>query len=361
VQKDRNKWRQGSLLSAPFFLSFVTTATLSVQTQAVLAAGSLPSDPSEHKTVKEMIVLGVSKKDLRAELKTLPENGAIPQPIRSFKIAVGKVDGDKEKQGDNKTPEGIYFTLGRIDGSQLTPEKYGPLALPLNFPNPVDQMDGKTGHGIWLHGVGDRRIEDAKVTEGCVAFPNSEISSLAQWLKPSHGVVVIANDLAEVNRQNDLTDVYKSAQDWMKAWDGRDLDGYISFYDQKFHGYGKDLPLYREYKRAVFKRYKEMSVRMENVRIVTHPKYALMMMNQDFKGDKFFKSDGRKLLYWRKDTAGRWKIVREMFDNFLMNPVQFNQDDIAGLGQKGANNQLNKADQPRVERASAEGVVPVAH
>lgn len=286
--------------------------------------------------MKEMIVLGVSKSALRAELKTLPANGAEPKPLRSFRIAVGKVDGDKEKEGDNKTPEGIYFTVGKIDGKQLPPQKYGPLALPLNFPNPMDQVQGKTGHGIWLHGVGERNIEDAKVTEGCIAFPNNEITSLVSWLKPSHGVVVIANDLAEVNRPTDLAELLRVSQDWVDAWASRDLERYIAHYADDFKNNGKSLEGYRIYKQAVFKSYKEMSLRMDNLRIVTHPKYALVMMNQDFKGDQRFRSDGRKMLYWRKDQAGQWKIVRELFDDFLMNPVQFSNEDVAGMKKDGA-------------------------
>lgn len=286
-----------------------------------------------HDVMKEMIVLSVGKNQLRAELKTLPENGAEPKPLRSFRIAIGKADGDKEREGDNKTPEGIYFTVGKIEGKQLTPEKYGPLAFPLNFPNPMDQIQGKTGYGIWLHGVGHRNIEDANVTEGCVAFPNDEITSLVSWLKPSHGVVVIAKDLSEVNRPIDVGDLYKASQDWVGAWSARDLDKYISFYAEDFENNGKKRKAYRAYKQSVFKGYKEMVVRMTNVRIVTHPKYALVMMNQDFQGDKRFTSGGRKMLYWRRDDTGQWKIVRELFDNFLMNPVQFSNDDVAGLKQ----------------------------
>lgn len=312
---------------------FVSFYAVVLMCSSAFAEGS--QQPSSE-IMKEMIVLGVSKSQLRAELRTLPENGAEPKPIRSFKIAIGKVLGDKERQGDNKTPEGIYFTVGKIDGKQLAPQKYGPVALPLNFPNPMDQLQGKTGHGIWLHGVGDRHIEDANITEGCVAFPNEEISSLIPWLKPSHGVVVIANDLTEVNRPTDLADLYKTSQDWMSAWSNRNLESYIGFYANDFYSSGKNLKAYRTYKKAVFNRYKEMSVSMDNVRIVTHSKYALVMMNQDFKGDKLFKSDGRKLLYWRRSETGQWQIVREMFDDFPMNPVQFSAEDIAGMHLEGA-------------------------
>src|SRR5690606_38220912 len=84
----------------------------------------------------DMMVLTVDKTALKAELKTWPEEPLQASTLRSFKIAIGKVDGDKEVEGDNKTPEGIYFAQSHIDGSTL-PEKYGALAIPLNFPNPI--------------------------------------------------------------------------------------------------------------------------------------------------------------------------------------------------------------------------------
>ena len=51
------------------------------------------------------------------------------------------------------------------------------------FPNDYDKDLGKTGYGIWLHGVeDDSRIEKANVTEGCVAFYNADIKLLKTGL-----------------------------------------------------------------------------------------------------------------------------------------------------------------------------------
>jgi hypothetical protein len=79
-----------------------------------------------------------------------------------------------------------------------------------------------------------------------------------------------------------------------------------------------------------------MNVKMTNLRVVTHSKYALAMMNQDFSGDNRFRSDGRKMLYFRKDDGGNWRIVREHFDNFMMKPVRYSAADIAGNGKETA-------------------------
>ena len=147
----------------------------------------------------QMILLTVDKTKLTASLKTWPTDASAARQLRNFRIAIGKASGDKQVEGDNKTPEGVYFAQGHIDGRGL-PERYGAMAIPLDFPNPVDRLQGKTGHGIWLHGVDDdKRIEEAMVTEGCVAFYNPDIARLRNWLKGHQGVVVIAEDATKIN------------------------------------------------------------------------------------------------------------------------------------------------------------------
>ena len=74
----------------------------------------------------------VNKSDPSATLKTWPTL-VKPKTLMKFKIAIGKEKGDKQFEGDNKTPEGIYFVNRIIDGKSL-PEKYGPWFLPINFP-----------------------------------------------------------------------------------------------------------------------------------------------------------------------------------------------------------------------------------
>lgn len=38
--------------------------------------------------------------------------------------------------------------------SGLDFKEYGGIAYTLNYPNPVDKLRGKTGHGIWIHSKG---------------------------------------------------------------------------------------------------------------------------------------------------------------------------------------------------------------
>ncbi len=290
----------------------------------------------------DMMLLMVDKGSLEAKLMTWPADPTAARLLRSFRIAIGKGEGDKEREGDNRTPEGVYFAQSHINGSTL-PNKYGPRAIPIDFPNPIDQISGKTGHGIWLHGVErDSRIEEAKVTEGCVAFYNADIDRLSAWLRSHQGVVVIAGDTGAVNAQPDVDRVRERTVAWMNAWADRKIDDYMSFYAPDFRFASYDLKSYAAYKGRVFNSYKVMSVTYDNLRVVTHPKYAVSFFNQDFQGDRHFSSIGRKILYWEKGADGDWHIKREVFENRRFESVTFTESELALLSADVSGNSTEK-------------------
>ncbi len=302
----------------------------------VEAAKDAPATPPSKVLHEDVILLTVDKSRLSADLRTLPEAGKKSEVLKTFRIAIGKEDGDKQREGDNRTPEGIYFTARPIDGKSL-PQKYGPIAIPIDFPNPIDKFSRKTGYGIWLHGVEkDTRVDQAKVTEGCVAFYNSDIESLTSWLQPDQAIVVIAHDASAVNRAEEQQAVQLRTQEWAAAWKARELDRYMAFYSPEFVNMDKNLKAWHAYKKAVFGAYKEMTIDFDVMRVVTHPKYALSVMNQDFRGDKHFKSIGRKMLYWMRGADGNWYITREVFENHKIKPMKFSDAEIATLSSRRA-------------------------
>ncbi len=105
----------------------------------------------------------------------------------------GRVEGEKYVEGDLKTPEGVYFVTTKIR-SKLDFEKYGSGAYVLNYPNPIDKIKQKTGHGIWIHSKG-LPIEGQR-TEGCVAVDLDDFAELSEFL-PSGTPVVLAENLLE--------------------------------------------------------------------------------------------------------------------------------------------------------------------
>lgn len=102
--------------------------------------------------------------------------------IKTYSIALGKSSvGAKQFQGDNKTPEGVYF----INGKNAHSIAYKNLGI--SYPNSRDisNSNGKpTGGDIKIHGlmnnfwfVGNlHRLVDW--TNGCIAVNNSEMDEL---------------------------------------------------------------------------------------------------------------------------------------------------------------------------------------
>ncbi|MBM4252086.1 MAG: hypothetical protein FJ146_08955 [Deltaproteobacteria bacterium] len=321
-------------------LVIASGAFLMTELMSPAAANAEPPQPPQTTQVAasptvgrhtDMIILTVDKKALQAELKTWPQDPQSSSLLKRFRIAIGKAEGDKQQEGDNRTPEGIYFAQSHIVDEKL-PIKYGRKAIPIDFPNPIDRASGKTGHGIWLHGVEhDGRVDEAKVTEGCVAFYNADISSLANWLKGYQGVVVIAKDVNDVNKSEDLQTVEKLTRGWMQAWADRKIDDYVKFYRTDFRFGKMDLAGYADFKRRVFDSYRNMKVSFDNLRVVTHPKYAVAFFNQDFHGDQRFTSIGRKALYWERNDNGGWAIRREVFENRRFEFMTFTDAELALL------------------------------
>jgi murein L,D-transpeptidase YafK len=278
---------------------------------------------------KSLVFMAVDKTNLIAELRTWTEDQSKSEVLSRFPIAIGKEKGDKLKVGDNRTPEGIYFTQTHIDPTQIPAEKYGPKAVPLDFPNPFDLFQNKTGYGIWLHGAGnDDRMAEATVTEGCVAFYNRDIKKLSSWLVPYQAAVVISRDLANINRSEDAQIIKARTESWLASWASKNIDAYADFYDSDFHLDGRNKEQFKDFKKSLFNKYTSMDVKAYGIRVLTHEKYAVAAMNQDFTGNNSFVSNGRKVLYWVKNKEGEWKILRETFGDRRFEPFAWTQQDL---------------------------------
>ncbi len=264
------------------------------------------------KTNNGFLLLRINKEKLTATLNTLEPLGTASRRLGVFPIATGKNLGDKTRQGDNKTPEGIYFTKARIDGSILE-SKYGPAAVPLDYPNAIDQKDLKTGSGIWLHGTGpDRAVADKNITRGCVAFEDKHIEFLGDWFRPESTVVVVDSGVMPKKEKQSRFYLTARALSWASAWERRDHAEYSRFYASSFNHEKGQLKQFLAHKKRIFNLYKEMHVSLKRLRVVVHKKYAISVFEQHFKGDDVIDSKGIKVLYWQK-VGSEWSIAREVF------------------------------------------------
>ncbi|PKO65312.1 MAG: hypothetical protein CVU22_20445 [Betaproteobacteria bacterium HGW-Betaproteobacteria-16] len=157
--------------------------------------------------------------------------------IRNFYASIGRAGFDKQIEGDLRTPLGVYHITSRLRDKQLD-ELYGVGALPLNYPNEHDRRLGRTGSGIWLHGVPRAAYSRSPfATEGCVALANDDMAYLMNELEPRRTPVIITDEVKWVQPDTTAfarTEFRALLSDWMTAWSEGDRFALQSFYSTDF-------------------------------------------------------------------------------------------------------------------------------
>lgn len=164
--------------------------------------------------------------------------------VKETYISVGINGVGKDKEGDGKTPLGVYFILRNLPGDGL-PDLFGVGALTLNYPNAVDLMRKKTGSGIWLHGTPSAQYARApESTDGCVVLSNPEMERLLQMPELRMTPVIIAEQLEWVNadQAKQSWEAFKPALDkWLQARNGHDPQALKTHYSPRYEQDGQGL------------------------------------------------------------------------------------------------------------------------
>ena len=126
-------------------------------------------------------------------LKVLRHDGRL-QVSHEYRVALGENFGRKKKEGDEKTPEGIYFITKKYIDNKVT--VFGTKAFHLNYPNIFDTLDGRDGNGIFIHGTNKPLRYNS--TNGCVALNDHDLNSLADYLKVGTMPIVIVPSLLKL-------------------------------------------------------------------------------------------------------------------------------------------------------------------
>ena len=144
--------------------------------------------------------------------------------------STGEMPGPKEKEGDKKTPEGIYFLIDEYEERYLTPI-YGARAFPTDYPNFLDLQQGKTGYAIWIHGT-DKALKPMD-TNGCIALENRDVAALSRYVTRHVTPVIIQQTLAYAGA-GEVADRAQTVRAFVDLWVQAHLFGtagqYLSFY-----------------------------------------------------------------------------------------------------------------------------------
>ncbi len=148
-----------------------------------LVPDMLPGDVIQlGKAISALLVVDLAD----SSMHHLGVSAGVPTLIQQHYVGSGKAGFGKRVEGDNKTPLGIYQINGYRSDASL-PELYGAGALTLNYPNALDRHQGRTGSGIWLHGVPHgQRSRSPRSSEGCVTMSNDHFDVLYQRLYGDH-------------------------------------------------------------------------------------------------------------------------------------------------------------------------------
>ncbi len=148
--------------------------------------------------------------------------------------STGEISGVKQKAGDKKTPEGIYFLKDEYEDQYLAPI-YGTKAFPLDYPNLMDKRTGKDGSAIWIHGT--NKVLKPMDSNGCVALENSSILKLAEFIALDSTPVILVEELNKMDKETLLKreqEINLVLDQWLKAVEGGSYHDYLSFYSDEY-------------------------------------------------------------------------------------------------------------------------------
>ncbi|HEV7617386.1 MAG TPA: L,D-transpeptidase family protein [Burkholderiaceae bacterium] len=136
----------------------------------------------------------------RSRLYVYENKGGQPKFVADYYISQGKLGVNKLKEGDQKTPLGVYYITGRLAGARL-PDFYGAGALPISYPNEWDKLHGRSGSGIWLHGTpSDSFSRPPLSSDGCVVLTNPDLHKLSASVEIGKTPIVISDQVEFVSK-----------------------------------------------------------------------------------------------------------------------------------------------------------------
>ena len=273
-------------------------------------AGTLPTQfISLPPTTRHAIAVDASRSRLY-----LFENGPKGlQLVADHYASIGKLGSDKRIEGDQRTPLGVYFITSRLDGKQLT-DFYGVGALTLNYPNEYDRRLGRTGSGIWLHGVPSENYARSPLsTDGCVVLANPELQSIIERVQPRNTPVVIARSLQWVSpaaKEPERRSLNNLLEGWRTARASGDINRLMAFYSDQFSNGGKDIGQWRQVIERDLQQVRGRDLQLKDVSILGWRDQGDVLVVTFGEVAEGQRTGAIKRQYWGKE-GGLWKIFYE--------------------------------------------------
>lgn len=236
--------------------------------------------------------------------------------VSDFYISQGKFGVNKLKEGDQKTPLGVYYVTGRLAGARL-PDFYGVGALTINYPNEWDRLNGRSGSGIWLHGTSSDSYSRAPLSsDGCVVLTNPDLRKLYAAVEIGKTPVVISEKVEFVskaawNAERGLAN--RLVDGWRRDIESKDYPRLMSNYSRRFKSdNGEDLSTWFAKNQLAVEIMPKSILTLKNMTFFVYPgeqDVIVATFTQD-AGSGRNKQSIRKRQYWAKEGS-QWRIVSE--------------------------------------------------
>ena len=238
-----------------------------------------------------------------------------PRFVADYYISHGKAGTEKLREGDKKTPIGVYHVTASLPRQKLT-DFYGSGAFPISYPNEWDKRQGRNGHGIWLHGTpSDTFSRPPKASDGCVVLANQDLDALAKNLQIGTTPVIISSSIEWLSLddwQAERAALSKSIESWRTDWESLDTDKYLRHYSKRFLSGSQNHEQWSAQKRQVNAGKQWIKVGANNISMFRNPgkeEMVVVTFDQDYRSSNL-SIQMKKRQYWIKDD-GTWKIVYE--------------------------------------------------
>lgn len=251
----------------------------------------------------------------RSSLYVFANRDGTPHYVADYYITIGKNGIEKVREGDKKTPLGVYQVTGSLPLSRVG-DFYGSGAYPISYPNEWDRRQGRDGHGIWLHGTPrDTYSRPPRASDGCVVLTNEDLQAIARDLQIGITPVIISAGVDWVAEQDMSTvraSLESSVEQWRRDWESLQTENYLTHYAPGFSTGTSGLAEWAAQKRAVNAGKSWIKVKLDGVSMFLYPgrePLAVVNFTQDYASNNL-SNVMKKRQYWLRDGS-RWKIVYE--------------------------------------------------
>ena len=232
--------------------------------------------------------------------------------LAKYEDVIVGADGDKYKEGDLKTPLGVYTLRKRFSPQD---QFYGPLAFVLSYPNTYDKVRGKNGHGIWIHGSPLDGTKRDPMSKGCIVLDNDTIELLDKNLKHKNSVIIVSENGMKKVEKSEISTILAGLFKWKDAWKKSDINRYLSFYDNDFKRYdGLKKKNFSRMKKTIFARKQKKEIVFKNINISPYPneqgKRLFKVAFYEIYKSKSYKFKGNKELFIELQKNG-FSIISE--------------------------------------------------